>query len=95
MPTSAHLTFFIQMFLKNYKKTDPVNVHFADDGVVQAIGVGDIVMAMTTRSGKKKCLLKGVWHIFKLSRNLFSVKRFIKDVAPIIFDNKCCAIQLK
>lgn len=83
-----------KMFMKNYKKIDPVNVHLADDGVVQAIGVGDIVMAMNTSSGMKKGLLKGVWHIPKLSRNLFSVGRFTKDVAPVTFDNKCCSVQL-
>ena len=29
--------------MKHYKKIDPIDVHLANDGVVQAIGIGDIV----------------------------------------------------
>ncbi|KAG6614416.1 Copia proteinlike [Phytophthora cinnamomi] len=67
-------------FARSYKKISPVDVHLADDGVVQAIGRGDIVMKMQTPRGVKKGVLTNVWHIPKLSRNLFSVGRFTKDV---------------
>lgn len=82
-------------FMKNYKKIDPVDVHLADDGVVQAVGTGDIVMSMTTPRGTKKGVLTNVWHIPKLSRNLFSVGRFTKDVAPVTFDSNGCVVLLK
>ncbi|TMW61094.1 hypothetical protein Poli38472_014555 [Pythium oligandrum] len=84
-----------KVFMKNYKKIDPVDVHLADDGVVQAIGIGDIVMSMKTSSGMKKGVLTSVWHIPKLSRNLFSVGRFTKDVAPVTFDSTSCFVNLK
>ena len=84
-----------KVFMRNYKKIDPVDVHLADDGIVQAIGTGDIVMSMMTPSGTKKGVLTSVWHIPKLSRNLFSVGRFTKDVAPVTFDNNGCAVLLK
>ena len=84
-----------KVFMKNYKKIDPVNVHLADDGIVQAIGTGDIVMSMKTAGGTKKGVLTNVWHIPKLSRNLFSVGRFTKDVAPVTFNNNGCFVQLK
>ena len=63
-------------FMKNYKEKSPVDVHLADDGVVQAIGTGDIVMLMKTPRGIKKGMLTGVWHIPKLSRNLFFGRPF-------------------
>ena len=73
--------------MKNHKKIDSIYVNLADDGAVQAIGVGDIVMAMTTPSGIRKGFLKEIWHIPKLSRNLFSIGRFTKDVAPLSTTN--------
>ncbi|KAG6615787.1 Transposon-encoded protein [Phytophthora cinnamomi] len=59
-------------FMRNYKKISPVDVHLADDGVVQAIGRGDI-----------------------LSRNLFSVGRFTKDVGPVTFESDGCFTETK
>uniref|UniRef100_H3H9M9 CCHC-type domain-containing protein n=1 Tax=Phytophthora ramorum TaxID=164328 RepID=H3H9M9_PHYRM len=70
-------------YMRNYKTMAPVDVHLADDGVVQAVGTGDIVMSMKTPRGMKKGVLTNVWHIPKLSRNLFSVGRFTKDVGLI------------
>ena len=51
---------FSKRFMTNYKTIDPVNVHLADEGVVQAIGSGDIVMMMKTPSGAKKGVLTNV-----------------------------------
>uniref|UniRef100_A0AAV1T8D3 Uncharacterized protein n=1 Tax=Peronospora matthiolae TaxID=2874970 RepID=A0AAV1T8D3_9STRA len=82
-------------FMRNYKDFGPVDVHLADDGVVQAIGKGDIVMSMMTRQGVKKGVLTNVWHIPKLSRNLFSVGRFIKDVGPVTFEVDGCFAETK
>ena len=62
-------------FMRNYKVFSPIDVHLADDGVVQAIGSGNIVMSIKTSEGLKKGVLTNVWHILKLSRNLFSVGR--------------------
>ena len=76
--------------MRNYKDFGPVDVHLDDDGVVQAIGKGDIFMSMRTLQGVKKGVLTNVWHIPKLSRNLFSVGRFIKDVGPVTFKVDGC-----
>uniref|UniRef100_H3H4T3 CCHC-type domain-containing protein n=1 Tax=Phytophthora ramorum TaxID=164328 RepID=H3H4T3_PHYRM len=77
-------------YMRNYKTMAPVDVHLADDGVVQAVGTGDIVMSMKTPRGMKKSVLTNVWHIPKLSRNLFSVGRFTKDVGPVTFESDGC-----
>uniref|UniRef100_H3H7L6 CCHC-type domain-containing protein n=1 Tax=Phytophthora ramorum TaxID=164328 RepID=H3H7L6_PHYRM len=77
-------------YMRNYKTMAPVDVHLADDGVVQAVGTGDIVMSMKTPRGMKKGVLTNVWHIPKLSRNLFSVGRFTKDVGPVTFESDGC-----
>ncbi|KAF1328946.1 Gag-pol polyprotein, partial [Globisporangium splendens] len=86
---------YSKRFMTKYKTIDPVDVHLADDGVVQAIGSGDIVMTMKTPSGDKKGVLTNVRHIPKLTRNLFSVGRFTKDVAPMTFDTSVCYVNLK
>ena len=35
-----------------------------------------------------------VWYIPKLSRDLFSVGRFTKDVAPMTFNTSACFVNL-
>ena len=46
-------------FIINYKKIDSVSVHLADDDIVQAVGVGDIVMSMHSLRRMKKGVLMG------------------------------------
>uniref|UniRef100_H3GZY1 CCHC-type domain-containing protein n=1 Tax=Phytophthora ramorum TaxID=164328 RepID=H3GZY1_PHYRM len=82
-------------YMRNYKTMAPVDVHLADDGVVQAVGTGDIVMSMKMPRGMKKGVLTNVWHIPKLSRNLFSVGRFTKDVGPVTFESDGCFADKK
>ncbi|KAG3122194.1 hypothetical protein PI126_g24245 [Phytophthora idaei] len=82
-------------YMRNYKTISPVDVHLADDGVVQAVGTGDIAMSMKTPRGMKNGVLTNVWHIPKLSRNLFSVGRFTKDVGPVIFERDGCFAENK
>uniref|UniRef100_A0AAV1U1V6 Retrovirus-related Pol polyprotein from transposon TNT 1-94-like beta-barrel domain-containing protein n=1 Tax=Peronospora matthiolae TaxID=2874970 RepID=A0AAV1U1V6_9STRA len=82
-------------FKKNYKVFNPVDVNLADDGVVQAIGKGDIVMSMKQPRGTEKGVLTDVWHIQMLSRNLFSVGRFTKDVGPVTFKTNGCFAKTK
>ncbi|KAG3230570.1 hypothetical protein PI124_g24332 [Phytophthora idaei] len=82
-------------YMRNYKTISPVDVHLADDGVVQAVGTGDIAMSMKTPRGMEKGVLTNVWHIPKLSRNLFSVGRFTKDVGPVVFERDGCFAEKK
>ena len=42
---------YSKRFMTKYKTIDPVDVYLADDGVVQAIGSGDLVMTMETPMG--------------------------------------------
>ncbi|KAG6578193.1 Gag-Pol polyprotein [Phytophthora cinnamomi] len=63
--------------------------------VDSAIGRGDIVMKMQTPRGVKKGVLTNVGHIPKLSRNLFSVGRFTKDVGPVTFESDGCFTETK
>ena len=61
---------------------------------MEAIGSGDVVMTMKTPSGIKKGMLTNVLYIPKLSRNLFSVGPFTKDVAPMTFNTSACFVNL-
>ncbi|KAG4035915.1 hypothetical protein PC123_g28283 [Phytophthora cactorum] len=54
---TQHMT-YSKEYMKNFKKITPVDVHLADDGVVQALGTGDIVMSMRTPRGMKKVLAR-------------------------------------
>uniref|UniRef100_A0AAV1UA25 Integrase catalytic domain-containing protein n=1 Tax=Peronospora matthiolae TaxID=2874970 RepID=A0AAV1UA25_9STRA len=91
---TQHMT-YSKEYMKKYQKISPVDVHLADDGVVQAVGKGDIIMSMRTKHGVKKGVLTGVWHIPKLTRNLFSVGRFTKDIVPVTFESDGCFAQSK
>ena len=71
--------------MRNYKIYPPIDVHLADDGVVQVIGSSDIVMSIKTSLGVKKGVLTNVWQISMLSRNLFSVGRFTMNVWACCF----------
>uniref|UniRef100_A0AAV1VDM7 CCHC-type domain-containing protein n=1 Tax=Peronospora matthiolae TaxID=2874970 RepID=A0AAV1VDM7_9STRA len=82
-------------FMKIYKVFNPVDVHLADDGVVQAIVKGDIVTSMKKPRGTKKGVLTDECQIPMLSRNLFSVGRFTKDVGPVTFKTKGCFAETK
>ncbi|OWZ08979.1 Copia protein [Phytophthora megakarya] len=88
---TQHMT-YSKEYMKNYKKVSPVDVHLADDGVVQAVGTGNIVMSMKTPHGTKKGVLTSLWHIPKQSRNLFFVGRFTKDVGSVIFESDECFV---
>uniref|UniRef100_A0AAV1TPQ4 GAG-pre-integrase domain-containing protein n=1 Tax=Peronospora matthiolae TaxID=2874970 RepID=A0AAV1TPQ4_9STRA len=81
--------------MKNYQKVSPVDVHSAKDGVVQAVGKGDIIISMRTKHDVKKNVLIGVWHIPKLTRNLFSVGRFTKDIGLVTFESDGCFAKSK
>ncbi|CEG46576.1 FOG: Transposon-encoded proteins with TYA, reverse transcriptase, integrase domains in various combinations, partial [Plasmopara halstedii] len=91
---TQHMT-YSKEYMKNYKVMTPVDVHLANDGIVQAVGSGDIVMTMDTPCGMKKGVLTLVWHIPNLSRNLFSVGRFTKDVGPVTFERDGCFAEAK
>ena len=80
--------------LTNYQAMKPVTVHLADDGTVEAIGRGDVHMEMQTPHGLRKGVLKNVWFVPRLSRDLFSVARFAKDVGPITFESDKCVVNL-
>lgn len=78
----------------NFRSIKPIKVHLADDGTVEAIGCGDVEMSMKTPHGLRKGVLTNVWFVPKLSRNLFSVARFARDVGPITFDSTKCVATM-
>uniref|UniRef100_A0AAV1TUT6 Retrovirus-related Pol polyprotein from transposon TNT 1-94-like beta-barrel domain-containing protein n=1 Tax=Peronospora matthiolae TaxID=2874970 RepID=A0AAV1TUT6_9STRA len=91
---TQHMT-YSKEYMKNYQKISPVDVNLAVDGVVQAVGKGVIILSMRTKHGVKKGVLTGVWQIPKLTRNLFSVRRFTKDIGPVTFESDGCFAQSK
>ena len=83
---TQHITYATE-YMNKYTKTSPANVHLADDGVMQPVGKGVIVMSMKNHLGVKTGVSTGVWNIPKLTRSLFSVGRVTKDVRPVTFES--------
>ncbi|POM74929.1 Copia proteinlike [Phytophthora palmivora] len=53
-----------------------------------------LAVALDSRK-KLSSVFTKVWHIPKLSRNLFSVGRFTKDVGPVTFERDGCFAETK
>lgn len=81
--------------MRNYDVFGSIDVHLSDDDIFQAIASGDIVMSMKTLQGVKKGVLTNVWQIPKISRTLFFVGCFTKDVGPVVFDKEGCFAETK
>ena len=81
--------------MRNFTEITLVSLPLADDGVVQDVGISDIFMATKTAHGVKNGVITTVWHIPKLSRNLFSVGRLAKDVGPATFECDRCFADTK
>ena len=92
--TTQHMT-HSKAVLTGYRSIQTVKVHLADDGTVEAIGCGDVEMVMKTQHGPRKGVLKNVWHVPRLSRNLFSVAPFARNVCPVTFETNKCVATLK
>lgn len=79
-----------KMNFVNYTVMNPVEIRLADDKCVRAVGHGDIVMVLPTPEGPKRGVLKNVWFVPNLARNLFSVSQFTQDSTQMNFvKNKC------
>ena len=81
--------------MRNFTEITLVSLPLADDGVVQDVGISDIFMPIKTTHGVKNGVITTVWHIPKLSRNLFSVGRLAKDVRPVTFECDRCFADTK
>ena len=64
---------FSKEILKNYKKINPVDVHLADNGVVQAVGTDDIIMSMKTRIEEGSDYISGIFSSFRAICSLWGV----------------------
>lgn len=72
-----------------------IKVHLADNDVIEAIGRGDIVMELATPKGFQRGVLKDVWFIPRLSRNLFSVSQFTTQDSTVSFEKNLCVMEKK
>uniref|UniRef100_A0AAV1V4P0 Retrovirus-related Pol polyprotein from transposon TNT 1-94-like beta-barrel domain-containing protein n=1 Tax=Peronospora matthiolae TaxID=2874970 RepID=A0AAV1V4P0_9STRA len=84
---------YAREFMFSDKTICPVNVHLADDDVVEEIRWGEVVMKVKTPSGSKKGILMNLLYVPKLSRNLFSARMFTKDVVPMTVNTSSCFVD--
>jgi transposase InsO family protein len=75
-----------------YEVISPRNVHLGDDSVVDAVGVGSIVVDVLVRGQVKKMTIKDVLHVPKLQANLFSVSKFVSSGLKVHFNVDGCTL---
>ena len=91
---TSHMTYSREL-LHYYRKFDvPQTVSFGDGRSVEAIGAGNIELKMMFKvSKKKRCTMKNVLYVPKLTSNLFSVRAAVLNGNSIRFGVAKCWIK--
>lgn len=76
-----------------YEVISPRNVHLSDDSVVDAVGVGSIVVEMLVRGHLKKVTIKDVLHVPKMQANLLSVSKLMSSGLKVQFNVDGCTLR--
>ena len=69
------------------------NVHLGDDSVVDAVGVGSIVVEVLVRGRSKKMTIKDILHVPKLHANLLSVSKLVSSGMKVQFNVDGCTMR--
>src|SRR5918997_5494584 len=69
------------------------NVHLGDDSVVDAVGIGSIVVQVLVRGNPKRLRIKDVLHVPKLQANLLSVSKFVSSGMKVQFNVDGCTLR--
>lgn len=89
---TKHMTPYRAAF-DTYEVIPPRNVHLGDDSVVQAIGMGCIVVEVLERGRLKKVTMKDVLHVPKLQANLLSVSKLVSSGFKVLFNVEGCTLK--
>ena len=93
---TSHMTYSKEL-LRNYRMFDvPQPVNLGDGRTVEAHGEGNIDVDMIFKvSNKKRCVMKNVLYVPKLTSNLFSVRAAVSKNNTIRFGISKCWIKDK
>jgi hypothetical protein len=69
------------------------NVHMGDDSIVEAIGMGSILVQVMVKGRTKKIRIKDVFHVPKLHVNLLSVSKILSSGCKVQFNMNECIVK--
>jgi hypothetical protein len=69
------------------------NVHMGDDSIVEAIGMGSILVEVLVKGRTKRIRIKDVLHVPKLHANLLSVNKILSSGCIVQFNMNECIVR--
>jgi transposase InsO family protein len=88
---TQHMTPHRQAFL-TYQSISNRKVYLGDNGVVDAIGIGCIVVEVEVKGQLRTIHIQDVLHVPKLHANLLSVSKLVSQDLKVQFNNKGCIL---
>ena len=91
---TSHMTHSRELLSQYHKFEVPEKVSLGDGRTVEALGTGDIQIDMTFQVSKqKRCVMRRVLHVPKLTNNLFSVRAAVSKGNTVRFGDEKCWIR--
>jgi hypothetical protein len=69
------------------------NVHMGDDSIVEAIGMGSILVKVMVKGRTKRIRIKDVFHVPKLHANLLSVNKILSNGYQVQLNMNECIVR--
>jgi hypothetical protein len=69
------------------------NVHMGDDSIVEAIGMGSILVELMVKGQTRRIRIKDVLHVPKLHANLLSVSKILSSGCKVQFNMNECIVR--
>ena len=69
------------------------NVHMGDDSIVEAIGMGSILVEVMVKGRIRRIKIKDVLHVPKLHANLLSVSKILSSGCKVQFNMNECIVR--
>ena len=89
---TQHMTPHREAFL-TYELISNRKVYLGDNGMVDAIGMGCIVVEVDVRGQSRSIRIQDVLHVPKLHANLLSVSKLVSQDLKVQFNNKGCVLR--
>ena len=89
---TKHMTLYRAAF-DTYEVITPYNVHLDDNSVVEAIGMGSIIVEAIVKGKINQIRIKNVLHVSKLHANLLSVSKLVSNGLKVQFNLNECIVK--
>lgn len=89
---TKHMTPYKCSF-NTYQPIPATKVWLGDNGMVQAIGMGTIVVEVVVKGISKRITLKDVLHVPKMKKNLLSVSKLVSHGCKVQFNMNGCFVR--